>query len=96
MRAVDGFREVEIHNLPAHLALSDCTPRPDVQESGNPVSDTLRELVTRSSRNLVTSAELLPAEKYMFHPTPAQMTFAQLVVLWLSRSRSALTAHLHR
>jgi len=24
------------------------------------------------------------------------MTFAQLVVLWLSRSRAALTAHLHR
>ena len=49
------------------------------KSSVNPVSDTLRELVTRSSKNLVTSAELLPAEKYTFHPTPAQMTFAQLI-----------------
>src|SRR5262249_32441309 len=31
-------------------------------------------------KNLVASAELLPAEKYGFRPTEAQMTFGQLVV----------------
>jgi uncharacterized damage-inducible protein DinB len=48
--------------------------------SANPVSDAVRALLTRESKNLVASAELMPAEKYAFQPTPAQMTFGQLVV----------------
>lgn len=48
--------------------------------SANPVSDAVRTLLARESRNLVASAELMPAEKYAFQPTPAQMTFGQLVV----------------
>jgi uncharacterized damage-inducible protein DinB len=48
--------------------------------STNPVTDTMRDMIARSSKNLVASAELLPAEKYTYHPTEPQMTFAQLVV----------------
>jgi hypothetical protein len=44
------------------------------------VSDAVRRLLARDSKNLVASAELLPADKYGFHPTPAQMTFGQLIV----------------
>lgn len=47
--------------------------------STNPVSDAVRALLARESKNLVASAELMPAEKYAFQPTPAQMTFGQLV-----------------
>lgn len=47
--------------------------------SANPVSDAVRTLLARESRNLVGAAELMPAEKYAFQPTPAQMTFGQLV-----------------
>jgi hypothetical protein len=47
--------------------------------SANPVSDAVRMLLGRESTNLVGSAELMPAEKYAFQPTPAQMTFGQLV-----------------
>jgi DinB family protein len=47
--------------------------------SPNPVSDAVRTLVARESKNLVGSAELMPAEKYAFQPTPAQMTFGQLI-----------------
>jgi hypothetical protein len=47
--------------------------------STNPVSDAVRTLIARESKNLVESAELMPAEKYAFQPTPAQMTFGQLV-----------------
>jgi hypothetical protein len=47
--------------------------------SANPVSDAVRTLLARESKNLVGSAELMPAEKYPFQPTPAQMTFGQLV-----------------
>ncbi len=45
-----------------------------------PVTDALRQALGSGTKNLVGSAELMPAEKYAFHPTPAQMTFGQLVV----------------
>jgi uncharacterized damage-inducible protein DinB len=47
--------------------------------SANPVSDAVRVLLARDSKNLVAAAELMPADKYGYHPTPAQMTFAQLI-----------------
>jgi len=48
--------------------------------SSSPVSDAVRQQLARGSKNLVASAELMPADKYAFHPTPAQMTFGQLIV----------------
>jgi hypothetical protein len=54
-------------------------PPPPFTPSANPVSDELRSLLARQSKNLVAAAELMPAEKYSFQPTPAQMTFAKLV-----------------
>jgi hypothetical protein len=50
------------------------------KRSANPVSDAVRELLVRDSKNLVASAELLPGEKYGYRPTPAQMTFGELIV----------------
>ena len=32
------------------------------------------------SKNLIESAELMPADKYGYHPTEPQMTFGKLVV----------------
>ncbi len=52
---------------------------PPFKPSTNPLSDALRNSLASASKNLVGSAELMPAEKYSFHPTPAQMTFGQLV-----------------
>jgi hypothetical protein len=49
------------------------------QPSANPVSDFLRTTVAKSSRNLEGAAELMPAEKYSFRPTVAQMTFGDLM-----------------
>lgn len=60
------------------LALAAQTPSA-FTPSANPVSDHMRTLVVRESKNLVAAAELMPAEKYSFQPTPAQMTFAKLV-----------------
>ena len=48
--------------------------------SQNAVSDTVRQFLVRDSKNLVASAELMPADKYSYRPTPAQMSFGQLVV----------------
>lgn len=50
------------------------------QTSKNPVSEALRSSLERASKNVVAAAEEMPADKYSFHPTPAQMTFAHLVV----------------
>jgi hypothetical protein len=47
--------------------------------SANPVSDAVRTVLVRESKNLVGSAELMPADKYGFQPTPAEMTFGRLV-----------------
>jgi DinB family protein len=48
--------------------------------SANPVSDALRAWEQRSARNLIAAAEAMPAEKYNYRPTPAQMSFAQIQV----------------
>jgi hypothetical protein len=48
--------------------------------SPHPVSDTVRDLLARESKNLVASAELMLADQYGYHPTPAQMTFGELIV----------------
>jgi hypothetical protein len=45
----------------------------------NPVITTVRQLVDRQSKNIVAAAEEMPAEKYDFHPTEAQMTFGHLI-----------------
>jgi DinB superfamily len=51
------------------------------QQSGsNPVSDALRGLVARNATNMVGAAEEMPADKYGYHPTPAQWTFAHLMI----------------
>jgi hypothetical protein len=47
--------------------------------SANPVSDAVRSLLAREAKNLISSAELMPADKFAFQPTPAQQTFGQLV-----------------
>jgi hypothetical protein len=45
----------------------------------NPVTDAARGHLARFAKFLNASADLLPADKYGFQPTPAQMTFGQLI-----------------
>ena len=49
-------------------------------QSSSPVSDALRTIAKRSSANLVAAAEEIPADKLDFKPTPAQMSFGEIVV----------------
>jgi hypothetical protein len=44
-----------------------------------PVSDALRSTAKRSGTNLVAAAEEMPAGKYGFKPTPAQMSFGDVI-----------------
>ena len=48
--------------------------------STNPVSDALRQQEQRFARILIAAAEAMPADKYNYRPTPAQMSFAQIQV----------------
>lgn len=48
--------------------------------TSNPVVSTVRQLEERQSKNLIGAADEMPADKYSYHPTPEQMTFAHLVI----------------
>jgi len=50
------------------------------QSSSNPVSSAVRRIVAHRAKILVAAAEEMPAGKYSYHPTPAQMTFGHLVI----------------
>ena len=53
--------------------------QPTFTPSPNPVSDAARARLTREPKHLIAAAELLPADKYSYRPTPAQMTFGDLI-----------------
>jgi len=61
--------------------------------SPNPVSDMLRQLLPRYTKNMIGAAELMPAEKYNYKPTPEQLTFAH-VVLHVAQSNNILCSKL--
>jgi DinB superfamily len=49
-------------------------------QSPAPVADAFRHTIARADKILVAAAEEMPAEKYAYKPTPAQMTFAEIVL----------------
>jgi hypothetical protein len=49
------------------------------QAPSSPVADALRSTSQRAAKNLVAAAEEMPAGKYGFKPTPAQMTFGDVI-----------------
>ena len=46
----------------------------------SPVADAFRDFAKEEGKNLIAAAESMPADKYEFKPTPAQMSFGQIVV----------------
>jgi len=49
------------------------------ESAKSPVMDAVRHALARQQKNLVASPEEMPADKYSFHPTPPQMSFATLI-----------------
>jgi len=45
-----------------------------------PVASAFRGFESSSAKNLIAAAEAMPADKYTFKPTPAQMSFADIMV----------------
>ncbi|MGH7499343.1 MAG: DinB family protein [Gemmatimonadales bacterium] len=61
------------------LAVWCLTTTAAAQDPATPVSDALRSIEQRQGKNLVAAAEEMPAGKYGFKPTPAQMTFGKVI-----------------
>ena len=55
----------------------------------NPVSSTVKTQLTRYAKNMVAAADLMPAEKYSFKPTPEMSTFGHLI-LHIAQSNNVL------
>lgn len=53
---------------------------PAAQTEANPVSNFVKQVTQRQTKNLVAAAEEMPADKYSYRPTPEQMTFGHLVI----------------
>ncbi len=66
--------------LAAQTAAAPTPPPAAPVASTSPVSDALRNMQQRFARNLIAAAEAMPADKYNYRPTPAQMSFAQIQV----------------
>jgi hypothetical protein len=73
------FLLITLAALPRALS-SQAAPAAAPAASKSPVADALRQMTQRYSRILVAAAEAMPAEKYNYRPTPAQMSFAQIQV----------------
>jgi uncharacterized damage-inducible protein DinB len=61
------------------VALCCLTAMAQAQDRATPVSDALRTVSQRSATNLIAAAEEMPARKYGFKPTPAQMSVGDIV-----------------
>jgi len=61
------------------LAVCCLTATGAAQDPAAPVSDALRSNAQRAAKNLVAAAEEMPALKYGFKPTPAQMSVGEIV-----------------
>jgi hypothetical protein len=69
-------------------ALAQQTPPPQqasqsatsAQADANPVSSAVRGLLERQSKNILAAVDEMPADKFTYRPTPAQITFGHLVM----------------
>lgn len=46
----------------------------------NPISNYTRKILDSESKNLLAAAAEMPADKYSYQPTPAQMTFGHMIM----------------
>jgi uncharacterized damage-inducible protein DinB len=66
----------QLASAQATAATATATP---AQPVTNPVATAFREDAARVAKNLIAAAEDMPAARYRYKPTPAQMSFAEIV-----------------
>lgn len=74
------MRKIPIVLVAAVIALPTALSAQDTKPATNPVTESTRQMLAQHAKYLIASAELMPAEKYSYHPTEPQMTFGQLIV----------------
>ena len=52
---------------------------PSLAAAQSPVADAFREQAASAAKRLTAAADEMPADKYSFKPTPAQMSFGDIV-----------------
>ena len=57
-----------------------CIASGTLSAQANPMVDAVRMMATQTGRSLLDAAREMPANKYAFKPTPAHMSFAELIV----------------
>lgn len=70
-------KAMRVHALAISLALSALPSLVAAQSA--PVAESFREQAASASKRLQAAAETMPAEKYSYKPTPAQMSFGDIV-----------------
>ena len=70
MRSRLGTTLLAVYTLPLTVV---------VAQAQNPVSNGIRAMAQRQTKNIVDAAEEMPADKYAYKPTPAQMTYGDVV-----------------
>jgi hypothetical protein len=58
----------------------DKTAQTKAEPSKNPVTTVVKEILPRQQKNIIAAVEAMPADKFGYSPTPAQMTFGHLVL----------------
>jgi|SRR5579859_6589943 len=81
-----------MRSLAALAVLSLATAPVALAAQGNPVSTAAREIARANGRNLLAAAQAMPAEKFGYKPTPAQMTFGELIAHILEDNSITCTA----
>lgn len=76
--------------LIASLLLLQAAAAQPAAASKSPVADALRQMTQRYTRILVAAAEAMPADKYNYRPTPAQMSFAAIQVHLINEGNDLL------
>lgn len=66
--------------LPVLLAAGVSKAQEGSAPVANPVSSTVKAQMTRYAKNMVAAADLMPADKFSFKPTPEMNTFAHLTM----------------
>jgi hypothetical protein len=61
-------------------AVAQQAPAPATGLVANPVATAVRSSLERQSKNLTAATDEMPADKYGYQPTPAQITFGHLVM----------------
>lgn len=81
-----------MRSLHALAILSLVTAPVALAAQANPVSAAAREIATETGRNLLAAAQAMPAGKFGFKPTPAQMSFGELIAHILDDNEITCTA----